>query len=141
MRALAITALFVVAFATAPRAADHTYKVIVHPDNPITDVQRDFLRNAYLKKARAWSDGATVRPIDMAPKAAVRDRFTRDVLKKSPAQLKNYWNQQIFSGKALPPPEAKTPEEVIAYVLANPGAVGYLPSDVDAGGAKVVGIK
>jgi hypothetical protein len=45
-------------------------------------------------------------------------RSTRDVLRWSPSQLKNYWNHQTFSGKALPPPVA-----------------------VDAGGAKVVGIK
>ena len=63
------------------------------------------------------------------------------MLRKTPAQLKSYWNQQIFSGKGVPPPEADSTADVIAYVLANPGAVGYLPVDVDPGRAKVVEVK
>jgi hypothetical protein len=30
---------------------------------------------------------------------------------------------------------------VIAYVLANPGALGYLPSSIKAGAAKIVEIR
>jgi ABC-type phosphate transport system substrate-binding protein len=141
MRVLAITVLLSVLLVTSPRAADEQYKVIVHPKNPVTELESDFVRNVYLKKAKSWGDGSTARPIDLPAKQAVRVRFTKDVLRKTPSQLKNYWNQQIFSGKAMPPPEAASPADVIAYVLANPGAIGYLPADVDAGGAKVVGIK
>lgn len=121
----------------ASRADEGSFQVIVHPDNPISSIDRDLLRRAYLKKVRDWGHGPTIRPIDL-PHGAVRDRFTREVLKKSRSQLKNYWTQQIFSGKGVPPPTAKTIEDAIAYVLANPGAVAYLPADVDAGDAKVV---
>jgi len=141
MRTLAITVLLSIALVTSPSAADEQYKVIVNPKNPVTELKGDFVRNVFLKKAKSWKDGGTARPIDLPTKLTVRERFTRDVLKKTPAQLKNYWNQQIFSGKAMPPPEAASPQDVIEYVLANPGAIGYLPADVDAGGAKVVGIK
>ena len=71
----------------------------------------------------------------------MREAFTRDVLKKTPAQLKTYWSQQIFSGKGVPPPEASSIDEAIAYVLANPGAVGYIPDDVDPKGAKVIEVR
>jgi ABC-type phosphate transport system substrate-binding protein len=113
----------------------------VHPENRVDALSRDFLRNAYLKKVTQWSHGATIRPIDLSSELPVRNQFTQDVIKKTPAQLKTYWNQQIFSGKGVPPPEADTAAAAISYVLANPGAVGYLPVDVDPGRAKVVGIK
>ena len=142
MRALAISVLLSVSLVTSPSAADEpSYKVIVNPKNPVTELKGDLVRNVYLKKAKSWGDGSTARPIDLPSKLTVRERFTKNVLRKSAAQLKSYWNQQIFSGKAMPPPEAKTPTDVIEYVLANPGAIGYLPADVDAGGAKVVGIR
>jgi hypothetical protein len=99
------------------------------------------LRDAYLKKAKEWSGDGTVRPVDLSTKFQIRVKFTRDVLKKTPAQLKNYWNQQIFSGKGVPPPEAESTSAVIKYVLANPGAVGYIPANVDPGGAKVIAVK
>lgn len=117
------------------------YQVIVNPQNPISEVSADLLRDAYLKKAIEWPDGETMRPIDLSSRFAQRDRFTHDVLHKTAAQLKAYWNQQIFSGKGVPPPEADAVADVIAYVIEHPGAVAYIPARMDAGRAKVVRIK
>ncbi|HEY0479152.1 MAG TPA: hypothetical protein VGD37_16655 [Kofleriaceae bacterium] len=125
----------------ASAAGGPDYKVIVHPDNPVTEVDRAFLRDAYLRKASVWDSGEPIRPIDLAARFPVRERFAQDVLRKNPSQLRNYWNQQIFSGKGVPPPEADSPASVVAYVLANPGAIGYLPVDTDTGRARVVGVK
>lgn len=122
-------------------AEDAGFKIIVHPDNPITTIDRELLRNAFLKKQSEWSDGEAMRPVNLSSKFAVHDQFTRDVLKKTPAQLKTYWNQQIFSGKGVPPPEAGSVEDLTAYVLATPGAVGYVPARADVHGAKVIEVR
>jgi ABC-type phosphate transport system substrate-binding protein len=136
---LPIVALAVCAGLVMASAADHRdYQVIVHPDNPVAQVDRQFLRDAYLRKAADWNGGQIIRPIDLATRFAVREQFVQDVLKKSPSQLKNYWNQQIFSGKGVPPPEADSTAAVVSYVLANLGAIGYLPADANPGGTKVV---
>jgi len=114
------------------------FVVIVHPDNAIAALNRDFVRDAYLKKATDWPDGETIRPIDLSARFPARQRFTHDVLRKSHAQLRSYWNQQIFSGKGLPPAEAESTADAIAYVLAHPGAIGYLPAGAPPGAAKIV---
>jgi len=119
-------------------ADDEGFKVIVHPSHRHNSIDRDFLRRAYLKKANVWGDGTRVRPIDLPRGSAARARFTREVLRKSAAQLKSYWNQQVFSGKAVPPPEVESAADAIAYVLDHPGAIAYLPANLDPGGAKVV---
>lgn len=120
-------------------AADEpAFKVIVHPDNPVSRVDRDLLRDAFLKRATEWRSGDTIRPIDLTRRFPVRDRFTRDVLKKTPSQLKSYWTQQIFSGKGVPPPEADAVADVIAYVLDHLGGVGYVPASADVGDAKTL---
>ena len=140
----AVVAALVIALAAqlaVASAAGDDYKVIVNPENRIGAVDRRFLRDAFLRKASDWNGGAEIRPVDLATRFAARERFVHDVLNKTPAQLKSYWNQQIFSGKGVPPPEADSPAAVIAYVLANPGAIGYLPVDADAGAAKVVKVE
>ena len=147
MRARAIHGVaFLVTLAVAlagthARAANDGYQVIVNPDNPVTEVDRDFLHDAFLKKNTSWSGGESLRPVDLSRRYPARESFTREVLKKTLPQLKRYWNQQIFSGKGVPPPELDSEKAVIAYVLANKGAVGYLPSGVDPAGAKVVKVK
>jgi ABC-type phosphate transport system substrate-binding protein len=125
----------------AAATGSEQFKIVVHPDNPVTALDAQFVRDAYLRKASAWNTGAVVRPIDLSAAFAVRNRFVQDVLRKSPSQLKNYWNQQIFSGKGVPPPEVGSTASVVRYVLANPGAIGYLPLDADAGGAKVIKVQ
>jgi ABC-type phosphate transport system substrate-binding protein len=121
-------------------AEPEQFKIIVNPNNASDSVSRDFLRNVFLKKETEWH-GKTVRPIDLSAKQGVRAHFTKDVIRKSPAQLRAYWAQQVFSGKGVPPPEVDSPARVVEFVLANPGAVGYLPADADSGKAKVVSVR
>ena len=135
-----ILAVVVLLGLVAPLAAEGHYKVIVHPRNPATAVDSAFLRNAFLRKETEWN-GETLRPVDLAHRFPARDQFTREILRKTPAQLRAYWNQQIFSGKGVPPVEAATAADMIAYVLANPGAIGYLPDDVASGGTKVIEVR
>jgi ABC-type phosphate transport system substrate-binding protein len=130
-----------VALGAGSQAATDDYKVVVHPDNPAPAVDRAFLREIYLRKATDWSGLGPIRPIELTKRFAVRERFAHEVLKKTTAQLKVYWNQQIFSGKGVPPPEADTPAAAVAYVLANPGAIAYLPADSDPGRAKVIRVQ
>ena len=91
--------------------AQEGYKIIVNPDNPVTSVSGDFLRKAFLRKATEWTDGSAIRPVDLSAKTPVRTRFTKEVLKKTPSQLKSFWNQQIFSGKADLPCRARLRRE------------------------------
>src|SRR6185503_15988613 len=116
---LVTLALVVLGLASASLASnedDPGFKVIVGPDTKIEAVDRDFLRDAYLGKATEWGDGETIHPLDLASRFPARDKFTEHVIRKSPAQLRSYWNQQIFSGKGVPPPEADAIGDAIEYV-------------------------
>jgi hypothetical protein len=140
MRRLLIVGLLLV-LATPSIAGDQAFRVIVHPDNPIVAIDRDFLRAAFLKKKVEWRDGTRLRPVDLARAFPAREAFGREVLRKTPAQLKSYWNQQVFSGKGVPPPEVDSSDAMIDHVLAQRGAVGYLPAGVDPGLARVVELR
>jgi ABC-type phosphate transport system substrate-binding protein len=120
---------------------DGKFKVIVNAKNPVSRVSSDLLRKAFLKKETRWRGGEALRPIDLTTKFPARGSFTHVILKKTPIQLKRYWNQQVFSGKGVPPPETDSVAEAIAYVRTTPGAVAYVPVDVDARGVKVVEVE
>lgn len=136
-----VIALVVMGRGQASTSPDGAFKVIANPEESGDSIDRDFLRDAYLKKSTEWSNGDTIHPIDLASKFPERDRFTEQVIRKTPAQLRTYWNQQIFSGKGVPPPEADAVEDVIDYVVSTKGAIGYVPADVDTGKAKVLRLR
>lgn len=139
--AIATSAIATGHAATDQRPQPDDYQVIVHPSNPTRALGRSFLRSVYLRKTTTWPSGETIRPVGLGKRFPARERFAREVLNKSPAQLRSYWNQQIFSGKGVPPPELESEAAVIQYVLRNRGAVGFLPAGIDPGEAVLVNIK
>jgi hypothetical protein len=142
MAVCALAAVVVGLGQASSSAADRQeFVVIVQRSNPITAVDQEFLRAVFLRKAVRWSSGEAIRPIDLPKSVVARERFTRDVLGKTPAQLRNFWVQRIFSGTDIPPPEAESTAAAVVYVLANRGAVTYVPTGTDIGDAKVITIR
>jgi len=133
---LALTALGASVAAQQPEAT--AYRIIVHPDNPVTSVDRQFLADAFLKKVTRWPDHRVMHPVDLRASAAPRSHFSKEVLKRSVAAIKAYWQQRIFSGRGVPPPELGAEDDVVAYVLKYNGAVGYVSAAADLKGAKAV---
>ena len=131
-------ALFV---GSAQAQAPQAYKVIVNASNPVTWVKKSELAAMFLKKADSWPTGALVVPVDQAERAAVRQSFSRDVIGKPPAAVKSYWNQLVYSGRSVPPPEKLTDEEVIFFVKNTPSAVGYVSATTKTKGVKVLVVR
>jgi ABC-type phosphate transport system substrate-binding protein len=101
-------------------------RIIVHPDNRSTTLARDFVADLYLKRVTRWTDGELARPADQRAGTAVREAFSEGVLKRSVAAMKRYWQQRIFSGRELPPPELDSDEAVVEFVQKHRGAIGYV---------------
>ena len=105
------------------------YKIVVHRDNRVAAISRTELTQLFLKKKGQWADGTPVSPVDRDPDAAVRARFSSDVLHKDVATIKSYWERQLFTGHATPPPVLRSDREVLAFVANARGAVGYVAPD------------
>ena len=144
MRLLLVIIVLALAQVPAPRsvAADPpAVVVIVHPDNPVTRLDKKFITNAFLKKRSRWGDDTGIKPVDLEPGSAVRKKFSKDVLGRSVSAVRRYWNQQVFSGRGVPPPELDSEQEVVGYVRKNRGAIGYVSEGADLDGVKIVQVR
>ena len=134
--------VLIVGFASdAAQAEDLGFVVIVNPDNPTSSIARNALSDIMLKKVTKWSDGQTAKPVDRDAGSFVRGRFSQMVHRKSVAAIKSYWQQQIFSGRAVPPVELRSDAEVVAHVQRTYGAVGYVASSASLGGTKALTVR
>lgn len=115
--------------------------VIVNRKNATSVVTNDFVQRAFLKQVTRWEDDETIRPVDLFPKSAVRKRFSERFLGRSVEAVKNFWQQRVFSGRDIPPPEFETERAVIDYVKQHPGAIGYVSGDMDTADVKVLNIR
>jgi hypothetical protein len=112
----------------------------VNPANSAASVDRKFLRDAFLKKTLRWPGGEPVRPADLAPRSRVRAKFSEELLGRSIAAVRSFWQQSIFSGRDVPPPEFDDEALLVRYVLKHPGGVGYVGGGTDLQGAKVLAV-
>ena len=117
------------------------YVIIVHPTNDATTVERSFLEEAFLKKVTQWPNGEAIRPVDLVPSSPVRRRFSEQILNRSVEAVKGYWQQRIFSGRDIPPPELETDDDVVAFVLKHEGGIGYVSGGATLHGAKPLDVK
>jgi ABC-type phosphate transport system substrate-binding protein len=138
---LSVTLGVFVGRGTARADSAPEFRVIVNPDNPSTGLARDFLVDVFLKRTTRWNDGETIRPVDQRPEAFARRRFSETVLERSVAAVKSYWQQRIFSGRDLPPPELDSDDAVVSYVMKHRGAVGYVSGGAKLDRAKAVQIQ
>jgi periplasmic binding family protein len=122
--------------------AAEPFVVIVNAANPAAAMSGEELSNFFLKKTSRWPQGGEeVRPVDLPEQSGARESFSRQVHQKSTAAVKAYWQKMIFSGREVPPPEKASSAEVVAYVRAHRGAIGYVAADAPLGaGVKVVRI-
>ena len=117
------------------------YIVIVNPNNPTTSVSRKFLEDAFLKKTTRWPNDDLIKAADQPPNTLVRSRFSTEVVHRSVSEVKSYWQQRIFSGQDVPPPELDDDDEVVKYVLKHKGGVGYVTRDAKLSGVKILVVK
>jgi ABC-type phosphate transport system substrate-binding protein len=123
---------------TAQRASAVDFVVIVNAANPVSSLSKDQTSKMFLKKVLKWEDGAAVVPVDQAQGAAVRAAFSQAIHGRSASAIASYWQQQIFAGKDLPPVEKSGDAAIIAFVKANPGAIGYISASAPVKDVKVL---
>lgn len=111
--------------------------VVVSAKNPVASLTKSQVAQIFLAKSVSFPEGGTAVPVDLAEGAA-RAEFYSKVTGKEAAQLRAYWSQLTFSGKAQRPREAANAGEARKLVAASPTMIGYLPAaDVD-GSVRVV---
>lgn len=141
MRTAGVILIVLIAAAVRAETPRAGYVVIVYPKIPVTRVDRRFLAEVFLRRTTRWSDDTLIRPVDLGPDSPARGRFSLDILSRSVASMRSYWQQRIFSGQGLPPPELADDDAVVAYVASHPGAIGYVGATTRLAGARAVDVE
>ncbi|QJR37205.1 phosphate ABC transporter substrate-binding protein [Gemmatimonas groenlandica] len=139
LRTLVVALVATVASTSSLAAQD--FKVIVNSANPTSELSIDATSKLFLKQSAKFASGTAAQPVDLAKASAVRAAFSKAVLGRPSSAVETYWQQQIFSGKDVPPPAKASDDDVIAFVKANPGAIGYVSAGASTAGVKVIDVK
>ena len=137
------TILAAVALAAATTSASGTqeFQVIVHPSVQGTRISRANLSALFTGKTARWGDKSQAVPVDQSAKTPVRRAFTTTVIGLSMGELQLYWQRRVAAEHVFPPPIRNSDQEVLAFVSANAGAIGYVAVDTPIPeGVKVIAV-
>jgi ABC-type phosphate transport system substrate-binding protein len=115
--------------AGVPAAAG--FVLIANAENPATKITKLDATRIFLKKARAWPGGGpSADPVDQRDASPVRKEFLAAVIGKDASAMNAYWQSQLFVGRTTPPPVKGSDADVIAFVAAAKGGIGYVSAGV-----------
>lgn len=139
LKTFTVAVLAVVASASPAMAQD--FKVIVNSANATTELTADQAAKLFLKQALKFPNDTPAQPVDQGKATGVRAAFSKAVLGRPVSAVESYWQQQIFSGKDVPPAAKGSDDEVVSFVKATPGAIGYVSAGASTASVKVVDVK
>lgn len=138
MKQFTLIGLLGLVVATPVAAADYT--LVAHPSVEESQMSRDEVSRLFLKKETVLRNGAEAIPVDQQSDSPLRESFSQDVHGKGVGAIYSYWQRQIFSGRGTPPQVKRSDAEVLAWVRANPGAIGYVSASAVIAGVRVIEI-
>lgn len=120
----------------AGRALAGDVVVIINPANPAV-LTKELVVSYYLGESKSWSGGVPVKLLELPADSPTRAAFEKEVLGKSTQQLKDLWSQNALSGKAIPPKDVTSDEEMKKAVSSSRIAIGYIKASSVDGTVKV----
>ena len=137
MKKIIWTAAIVLALGATAIAAD--VQVIANPGVTAVDVSADDVKEIFLGNKTALGSGA-VEPV-LAQGGAAHDAFLKTYLGKSDSALRNRFKTLVFTGKSSMPKSFGNDADIVKYVAATKGAIGYVAADVSIAGVKRLAVK
>src|SRR6185369_12148783 len=107
-----------------PAIARAELVVVVNVHSGVAAMTRNEVVNIFFGRSRQFFNGLEAQPVDLVDAHPDRARFYLALVGKETSQVNAYWSRQLFSGKTRPPPRVATPDEVVKWVVANPGGSG-----------------
>ena len=117
--------------AATAAAAPAGFVLIANAGNPAATISKVDATRIFLKKTRAWPGGAlSADPVDQRDASPARREFLAAVIGKDASAMNAYWQSQLFVGRTTPPPVKGSDADVIAFVAAAKGGIGYVSAGI-----------
>ena len=88
------------------------------------------VRRVFRGEQSLWRGGIAVTVVLPSPRSAFIETVSTGVFGLSKAAMQRYWLGLVFQGRAAPPVQLETADEMIAFVRRTPGAIAIVPAPI-----------
>ncbi|WP_412972441.1 hypothetical protein [Glaciecola sp. MF2-115] len=123
---LSITKLGLLCIMCAPGVVSASLLVVGNVDPPIT-LSKSEVKAIFMGGANSHQ----LKAVALPPENKTRKQFNAKVVGMTESRIQSYWAQMRFSGRQKPPREFANEQQLLDYLLENPGTVAYVSSEVE----------
>lgn len=123
MALFAFSALF--AFGTYADETKLSLVVVVKAASPVESLSKKQVIDIFMGRFQTFPDGNPVAPIDFPAGSDEKKSFYQQLVGKDERKIKAYWSRLLFSGRATPPIQADSKQQVLQSL--NDQALAYVP--------------
>lgn len=102
--------------------------VVANKSVKAADVGSDELKDVFSGDKSSLKDGSHVIPVTLKG-GAIHEAFLKKFLGKNDAAFRAAWRSLVFTGQGSMPKTFDTEAQLLDYVAATPGAIGYVSKD------------
>ena len=113
--------------------------VVANPGVAVSEVSAADLKEIFLG-AKTAVGGSDVQPV-LAESGAAHEAFLKSYVGKSEQALKVHFKSLVFTGKGSMPKSFGSDAEIVKYVAATKGAMGYVSAGAEGAGVKTISVK
>jgi TonB family protein len=106
-------------------------KVIANASLKADVISAPELRRIFLQESSSLDNGTRLAPV-LEKDGPVHKAFSQEYLGRTQEDLQTYYRALVFTGRGSMPKVLGSDAEVVAYVAATRGAIGYVSNDSDA---------
>jgi len=118
--------LLVAVFCLGSGMAAAELVVVVNARSGVAAMTRNEVINIFFGRNRQFFNGMEVQPVDLVDGNPQRAVFYKLLVGKDLSEINAYWSRQIFTGRMQAPPRLDNTEEVLKWVAARPGGIGFV---------------
>lgn len=118
--------LLVTMLATPIKGWSQELLVIVNQQNPLEQISRQQLTDLFMGRAPYFPSGDPVVKLDAPGDSPLRRQFYQALVGMSEPEVNAYWARLMFSGRATPPMQVSSEQDILKLVENNPNAIGYI---------------
>ncbi len=112
------------------RAIATDVKVIANASVKADIISAPELRRIFLQQSSSLDNGTRVEPV-IEKDGPVHKAFLQEYVGRTQEDLQTYYRALVFTGRGSMPKVLGSDAEVVAYVAATRGAIGYVSSETD----------
>jgi len=131
-------AILILALVSTSAQAEEPLAVVVNKANPVNEISRSELIDLFMGKYVAFPNDVKAIPVELKGEHDIKVEFYQNLVDMPLSRVNAYWSRLRFTGRKRTAVFKPNEEELIAFIIANEHAIGYVPQSLITEDLKVV---